>query len=245
MIARWAPKTTFVVEPGAPPLVLLVDDEPRLLRGLRATLGSAGFRVETAADGREALEAFRRAAPAIVVLDLMLPGMDGLEVCRELRRVSDVPILMLTARADDVDKILGLELGADDYLTKPFNSRELVARIRAILRRSRRREVGERIVVDGGRVVVDLEGQTVSVDGQAAALTPTEFALLVHLARHPGRVFTREELLQQVWGYDFPGDLRTVDVHVRRLRQKVERNPSQPRLILTRFGVGYVLARED
>ncbi|TDA70307.1 MAG: response regulator transcription factor [Clostridia bacterium] len=228
--------------PGGPnPLVLVVDDEPDLVRGLCQILSNSGFRVATASDGEEALAVFRAVLPAIVVLDLMLPGKDGLEVCRELRRVSDVPILILTARDDTLDKILGLELGADDYVTKPFHGRELVARLRSVLRRSNRQYPGVTLSLDGGRVRINLGAQTVTVAGQPVTLTPTEFALLVHLARHPGRVFSREELLEQVWGYDFPGDLRTVDVHVRRLRQKIEADPANPVLLCTRFGVGYVL----
>lgn len=224
------------------PLILLVDDEEDLLTGLSAVLHASGFRTATAVDGAQALQRFAESLPALVVLDLMLPVMDGLQVCRELRKRSDVPILMLTARDDSIDKILGLEMGADDYVTKPFNSRELVARIRTILRRTNREYAGTALALDNGRVQVNLSAQTLTVAGEPIALTPTEFALLVHLARHPGRVFSREELLEQVWGYDFPGDLRTVDVHVRRLRQKVEEDPAAPRLIRTRFGVGYVLA---
>lgn len=218
--------------------MLLVDDEADLVRGLRAVLEGAGFSVATAADGEAALAAFGAVDPAIVVLDLMLPVRDGLEVCRELRRVSDVPILMLTARADDVDKIIGLELGADDYLTKPFNTRELIARVRAILRRSGRTPRGRTLRVDA-RLALDLDGQRALLDGSPIELTATEFALLAHMARHAGRVFTRPELLEQVWGYDFAGDLRTVDVHIRRLRQKVEADPADPRIIRTRFGIGY------
>ncbi len=221
-------------------MVLLVDDEPDLVRGLASVLEGAGFRVATASDGDQALAAFRATSPAIIVLDLMLPVRDGLQVCRELRRISDVPVLMLTARADDVDKIIGLELGADDYLTKPFNPRELVARVRAILRRTARGAGGGHTLwLAGGRLALDLDGQRLLRDGSPVELTATEFALLAHLARHPGRVFTRPELLEQVWGYDFTGDLRTVDVHIRRLRSKVEADPSDPRIIRTRFGVGY------
>lgn len=226
----------------AMPQVLLVDDEPDLLEGVAAVLRTSGFRVTTATDGDEAIAAFWNLSPSIVVLDLMLPVRDGLDVCRELRRVSDTPILMLTARADDVDKIIGLEVGADDYLTKPFNVRELIARLRAILRRTELRYTGRRLSVAGGRFLIDFEGQRVSVDGRPAELTATEFALLAHLVRNPGRIFTRAELLEQVWGYDFPGDLRTIDVHVRRLRQKIEPDPARPEWIRTRFGVGYFFA---
>lgn len=220
--------------------ILLVDDEYDLLQALGATLRRAGWRVSTASDGQQALSVFRSTSPNLVILDLMLPVLDGWEVCRELRKVSDIPIIMLTARDDNIDKILGLELGADDYVTKPFDSRELVARIRAILRRMNRNYTGTTLQPTPG-LEINLESQTVRRDARQIALTPTEFDLLVHLARHPGRVFSREELLQQVWGYDFPGDLRTVDVHVRRLRLKVERDPKHPTLIRTRFGVGYAL----
>lgn len=220
--------------------ILLVDDELDLLRALSATLTRAGWQVTTAADGRQALHAFRAVTPNLVILDLMLPLIDGWEVCRELRRISDVPIIMLTARDDSIDKILGLELGADDYITKPFDSRELIARVRALLRRSHRTYSGTTLQPSPG-LEINLESQSVTRDGNPLTLTPTEFDLLTHLARYPGRVFAREELLEQVWGYDFPGDLRTVDVHIRRLRLKVEHDPAQPTLIRTRFGVGYVL----
>lgn len=223
------------------PLVLLVDDEPDLVQGLSMVLTGAGFRVVTAGDGEEALTVFRAVMPAIVILDLMLPVKDGWEVCRELRRISDVAVIMLTARDDSYDKIIGLELGADDYVTKPFNSRELVARIRSILRRANRQYTAATLIIGNGRVRVSLAEQKVLVAGQPVSLTPTEFALLIHFARHPGRVFSRNELLETVWGYDFPGDLRTVDVHVRRLRQKIEADPANPMMITTRFGIGYVL----
>jgi DNA-binding response OmpR family regulator len=225
------------------PCVLVVDDEPDLVVGLERLLTNSGFRVATAGDGAAALTVFSAAMPDAVVLDLMLPIRDGLEVCRELRRLSNVPILMLTARDDSVDKVLGLELGADDYVTKPFDGRELVARIRSLLRRARSQFTGAAISLAGGRVRIDQALQAVTVEGSPVSLTPTEFGLLVHLARHPGQVFSRETLLEQVWGYEYPGDLRTVDVHVRRLRQKVEADPSHPNLICTRFGVGYVMVR--
>lgn len=223
--------------------ILVVDDEEALRNGVARTLRDSGYEVDAAEDGPAALEALRARRPDLLLLDLMLPGMDGLEVCRRVRQESDVPILMLTARDDDVDRILGLELGADDYLTKPFHARELVLRIRAILRRSGATYTGQRLRLDAGRVELDFPSQEVRVDGEPRPLTPTEFALLAHLARHPGQVFPRSRLLEEVWGYDFPGDLRTVDVHVRRLRRKLERDPAEPRLILTRFGVGYYLAQ--
>lgn len=227
------------ISPEAVTHILLVDDEHDLLRALSATLTRAGWRVSTASDGQQALNVFRAISPNLIILDLMLPVLDGWEVCREVRKTSDVPIIMLTARDDNVDKILGLELGADDYVTKPFNSRELIARIRAILRRANRTHIGATLRL--ADFEIDLESQTIKRDGKQIVLTPTEFDLFVHLARHPGRVFSREQLLEQVWGYDFPGDLRTVDVHIRRLRLKVEQDPAHPTLIRTRFGVGYVL----
>lgn len=221
------------------PLVLLVDDDRDILYGLSGTFNRSGFQVVTATDGEEALLVFKETLPSMVVLDLMLPIKDGIEVCREIRQISDVPILMLTARDDSIDKILGLEMGADDYVTKPFDSREVVARIRAILRRVNKKNPGTTLVLDGGRIRINLPSQRVTVAGQPVSLTPTEFDLLVHLVQHPSQVFSRQQLLEQVWGYDFPGDLRTVDVHIRRLRQKVEQDPSDPSLIITRFGVGY------
>lgn len=224
-------------------LILIVDDEPDLVSGLNSILTAANFRVVTAKDGGEALSIFRSEIPDLVILDLMLPVMDGLEVCRELRKTSDVPIIMLTARDDSLDKILGLEFGADDYVTKPFNGRELVARIRSILRRINRQYRGPSMSAGNGRVRINLNEQTVVVDNRQITLTPTEFDLITQLARHPGQVFSRSSLLEIVWGYDFPGDLRTVDVHVRRLRQKIEADPANPTIILTRFGVGYVLAK--
>ncbi len=223
--------------------ILVVDDEEALRDGVARTLRESGYEVDTADDGPGALETLRARRPDLLLLDLMLPGMDGLEVCRRVRQESDVPILMLTARDDDVDRILGLELGADDYLTKPFHARELVLRIRAILRRLGATYTGQPLRLDDGRVELDFPLQELRVEGQPRPLTPTEFALLAHLARHPGQVFPRSRLLEDVWGYDFPGDLRTVDVHVRRLRRKLERDPAEPRLILTRFGVGYYLAQ--
>ncbi len=219
--------------------ILLVDDEESLRIGVSRALEAAGYEVETAVDGEAALHAMRDRFPDLLLLDLMMPGLDGLEVCREVRARSDVPILMLTARDDDVDRILGLEMGADDYLTKPFQMRELILRVGAILRRAGTTYTGQLVSLDGGRVVVDYGRQEVRVNGQAVPLTPTEFALFAYLVRHGRQVLTRDRLLQEVWGYDFPGDLRTVDVHVRRLRRKVEENPSEPRLILTRFGIGY------
>jgi DNA-binding response OmpR family regulator len=222
--------------------ILVVDDEPKIVKTVRAYLENAGYRVATAADGQMALTVYRHEKPALVVLDLGLPGMDGLDVARTLRREGNVPIIMLTARVDEADKLIGLELGADDYVTKPFSPRELVARIRAVLRRtgSEQEQPLAPIIVAG--VVIDLERRRVTVDGQATDLTPTEFDLLVVLARHPGRVFTRLELLDRVQGYAFEGYERTVDAHVKNLRQKIEPDPKQPRYLLTVYGVGYKFA---
>jgi DNA-binding response OmpR family regulator len=219
--------------------ILVVDDEPKIIKTVRAYLENAGFRVVTAEDGQAALTVFRHEKPALVVLDLGLPGLDGLDVVRTLRRDTNVPIIMLTARVDEADKLIGLELGADDYVTKPFSPRELVARVRAVLRRTgaEREQAPAPIVI--GEINIDLERRRVTSGGQAVDLTPTEFDLLVVLARHPGRVFTRLELLDRVQGYAFEGYERTVDAHVKNLRQKIEPDPKQPRTILTVYGVGY------
>jgi DNA-binding response OmpR family regulator len=189
-----------------------------------------------------ALTVYRHEKPVLVVLDLGLPGMDGLDVARTLRREGNVPIIMLTARVDETDKLIGLELGADDYVTKPFSPRELVARVRAVLRRTGSEQEQPLAPIVAGGVVIDLERRRVTVDGHLADLTPTEFDLLVVLARHPGRVFTRLELLDRVQGYAFEGYERTVDAHVKNLRQKIEPDPKQPRYVLTVYGVGYKFA---
>jgi two-component system alkaline phosphatase synthesis response regulator PhoP len=222
--------------------ILVVDDEAKIVKTVKAYLESAGFRVATAQDGQMALTVFRHERPALVVLDLGLPGIDGLDVARTLRRESDVPLIMLTARVDEADKLIGLELGADDYVTKPFSPRELVARVRAVLRRvgGEREQAVPPIVA--GEVKIDLERRQVTVAGRTVELTATEFDLLVVLARNPGRVFTRLELLDRVQGYAFEGYERTVDAHVKNLRQKLEQDPKQPRYLLTVYGVGYRFA---
>jgi two-component system alkaline phosphatase synthesis response regulator PhoP len=219
--------------------ILVVDDEPKILKTVRAYLENAGFRVVTAGDGQMALTIYRHERPALVVLDLGLPGMDGLDVARTLRRDSNVPIIMLTARVDETDKLIGLELGSDDYVTKPFSPRELVARVRAVLRRTGGEREQAPVPIVTGDVAIDMERRQVTVRGQPVELTPTEFDLLVVLARHPGRVFTRLELLDRVQGYAFEGYERTVDAHVKNLRQKIEPDPKQPRYLLTVYGVGY------
>jgi len=224
--------------------ILVVDDEPKIVRTAKAYLENAGFAVVTAGDGQMALTVYRHEKPALVILDLGLPGLDGLDVARTLRRESDVPIIMLTARVDETDKLIGLELGADDYITKPFSPRELVARVRAVLRRSggEREQAPPPIVA--GEIRIDLERRLVTVSGEAVELTPTEFDLLAVLARHPGRVFTRLELLDRVQGYAFEGYERTVDAHVKNLRQKIEPEPKQPRYVMTVYGVGYRFAEQ-
>jgi DNA-binding response OmpR family regulator len=224
--------------------ILVVDDEPKILKTVRAYLENAGFRVVTAGDGQMALTVYRHEKPALVVLDLGLPGMDGLDVARTLRRDSNVPIIMLTARVDEADKLIGLELGSDDYVTKPFSPRELVARVRAVLRRTSGEREGAPVPIVAGDVAIDIERRQVAVSGQPVELTPTEFDLLVVLARHPGRVFTRLELLDRVQGYAFEGYERTVDAHVKNLRQKIEPDPKQPRYLLTVYGVGYRFAEQ-
>jgi two-component system, OmpR family, response regulator VicR len=225
-------------------LVLVVDDEKTLVKALSFNLEKEGFRVEQAYDGEEALQKVFDLKPDIVVLDLMLPELDGFEVCRRIRKKLDIPIIMLTARSEDIDKVLGLELGADDYLTKPFNSRELVARIKAILRRSTLREEEAKKLIQIGNLQIDLLQHRVRLGEVDINLTTKEFALLSFLAANAGNVYSREQLLEQVWGYDYYGDVRTVDVHIRHLREKIERDPGNPELILTIWGTGYKI-RED
>ena len=221
--------------------VLVVDDEPRIVDLARDYLEHAGFAVLTASDGPSALRAVRTRKPDVLVLDLGLPGMDGLDVARELRRESSIPMVMLTARDDEVDRVLGLEMGADDYVTKPFSPRELVARIRAILRRvDRQTEPGDRI--EAGGVSIDVARMKVEAAGRVVELTPTEFQLLVTLARQPGRIFTRAQLLDAVHGLAFESYERAIDAHVKNLRRKLEEDPSRPRYVLTVYGVGYRFA---
>jgi len=218
--------------------ILVVDDEPKIAHLVRDYLEAAGYTVVLAYGGREALAAFRHEKPRLIVLDLMLPGMDGLDVARAIRKEKEIPIIMLTARVEEADKLVGLELGADDYVTKPFSPRELVARVRAVLRRSEGRERAA-LPLTAGDLEIDFEKRGVSVTGRPADLTPTEFDLLVVLARHPGRIFSRMELLERVQGYAYEGYERTVDAHVKNLRQKIEENPKKPRYILTAYGLGY------
>jgi DNA-binding response OmpR family regulator len=224
--------------------ILVVDDEPKIVQLARDYLEHAGFGVVTARDGREALQAVRQHRPDLVVLDLGLPEVDGLDVTRTLRRDSNLPIVMLTARDDEVDKLLGLELGADDYLTKPFSPRELVARVKAVLRRT---EISpdKSDVIHAGDVVLDVPRMRTVVSGRTIDLTATEFQLLATLARRPGRIFTRGQLLDEVRGVTFESYERAIDTHIKNLRRKIEPDPRQPRYLLTVYGVGYRFAEED
>ena len=218
--------------------ILVVDDEKKIVRLVRAYLEQAGFSVVAAYDGQEALTAFRHEKPSLVVLDLMLPGINGLDVCRILRKESNVPIIMLTARVEEADRLVGLELGADDYVVKPFSPRELVARVRAVLRRAGGGAPTAE-TLSAGDIIMDLASHTVRVRRQPVDLTPTEFDLLAALVRHPGRVFTRLQLLEQVQGYAYEGYERTIDTHVKNLRRKIEPDPRTLRYVLTVHGVGY------
>jgi DNA-binding response OmpR family regulator len=223
------------------PKVLVVDDAPDIVRLTRDFLEHAGFAVLSARDGNEAIAVARRERPDLIVLDLGLPGMDGLDVTRELRRDSNVPIVMLTARTDESDKIVGLELGADDYLTKPFSGKELVARVRAVLRRTQAatRSATQPDEIRVGDLAIDVARMRVTVGGRAIDLTATEFQLLLEMARQPGRVFTRSQLLDAVHGEAFDAYERAIDAHVKNIRRKIEPDPRAPRYIQTVFGVGY------
>jgi two-component system OmpR family response regulator len=224
--------------------ILVVEDDATLLDVLRYNLEKEGYQVVTAADGAEALESARSHRPDLIILDIMLPGLSGFEVCRILRKEMTIPILMLTAKTEEVDKIVGLEIGADDYMTKPFSMRELLARIRAMLRRAeigRLELAGDQARLKAGDLEIDLARHQVFLGGTKTELSPKEFDLLAFLARHRGFVFSREQLLEKVWGYDYTGDARTVDVHVRWLRQKIESDPAHPKRLVTVRGAGYKL----
>ncbi len=223
--------------------VLVVDDDRKIVDLVRAYLERDGYRVLAAYDGVQALEMARQKRPDLIVLDLLLPGVDGLDVCRILRSESQVPIIMLTAKSTEDDRLLGLDLGADDYVVKPFSPRELMARIRAVLRRSKEPAPAESGEIRIGELVIDRRGHEVWRSGQLVPLTPTEFQLLLTLAEEPGRVFSRLELLDRVFGYDFEGFERNVDVHIKNLRKKIEPDPRQPTYIQTVYGVGYKLTR--
>ncbi len=221
--------------------VLLVDDEKLIVKGLRFSLEQEEMEVDCAYDGEEALELARGKAYDVILLDVMLPKLTGFEVCQQIREFSQVPIIMLTAKGDDMDKILGLEYGADDYITKPFNILEVKARIKAVWRRMDKKQpqAKKEARLEIRELALDLEGRRSYVRGREVALTAKEFELLELLMRHPNKVYSRDELLRMVWGGDYPGDVRTVDVHVRRLREKIEEHPGEPRYVLTKWGVGY------
>lgn len=224
--------------------VLVVDDEKMIVKGIRFSLLQDQMEVDCAYDGETAVEMAKKTEYDIVLLDIMLPRMDGMQVCQTIREFSNMPIIMLTAKGDDMDKILGLEYGADDYITKPFNILEVKARIKAIMRRSRggsmaaaQKEESKDIIT--GDLRLDPQGRRLFIQGREVNVTAREFDLLELLVMHPNKVYSREELLNLIWGYEYPGDLRTVDVHIRRLREKIEENPSEPKYVFTKWGVGY------
>lgn len=221
--------------------VLVVDDEKLIVKGIRFSLEQDGMEVDCAYDGEEALSYARDHVYDMILLDIMLPKLDGFEVCQQIREFSDVPIVMLTAKGDDMDKILGLEYGADDYITKPFNILEVKARIKAIMRRagSDHDEKEKAKTIEVGDLHMDCEGRRVFIAGKEINLTAKEFDVLELLVFNPNKVYSRENLLNIVWGYEYPGDVRTVDVHIRRLREKIEANPSEPKYVHTKWGVGY------
>lgn len=221
--------------------VLIVDDEKLIVKGIKYSLEQDNMVVDVAYDGKEALEKAANNSYDVILLDVMLPELNGFEVCQMIRDFSDVPIIMLTAKGEDMDKILGLEYGADDYITKPFNILEVKARIKAIMRRTKAKAPAKETskVIVSGDMKVDLDSRRVFIDNREVNLTAKEFDLLELLIMNPNKVYNREKLLSLVWGYDYPGDVRTVDVHVRRLREKIEDNPSEPKYIHTKWGVGY------
>ena len=220
---------------------LIVDDEKLIVKGIRFSLEQDGMEVDCAYDGEEALAYAKSNTYDIILLDIMLPKLTGFEVCQQIREFSNVPIIMLTAKGDDMDKILGLEYGADDYITKPFNILEVKARIKAIMRRTESKTAAKESVniLESGSLRLDCDGRRVYIGGKEISLTAKEFEVLELLMRNPNKVYSREKLLKLVWGTDYPGDVRTVDVHIRRLREKVEGNPSEPKFVHTKWGVGY------
>ena len=226
--------------------ILLVDDEPLIVKGLRYTLEQEGYEILTAADGEEALQVFFEQPVDLVLLDVMLPKLDGIQVCQRIRESSNVPILMLTAKGEDMDKILGLEYGADDYMTKPFNILEVKARIKTVLRRAAQPAANEeKKIIRVHDMEVNIVNRSVTLGGKEIRLTAKEFDLLQLFITNRGKVFSRETMLETVWKYDYMGDARTVDVHIRRLREKIERNTSQPEFIFTKWGVGYYFTDKD
>ena len=218
---------------------LVVDDEKMIVKGIRYAMEHDGYEIDAAYDGETALEMIRNRQYDLVILDVMLPKVDGIQVCQTVRETSNVPIIMLTAKSEDMDKILGLEYGADDYMTKPFNILELKARVKAIIRRASASQAPSRNVMETGSLRIDYDSREVTVDGKNVNLTAKEFDLLELLSRNAGKVYSRDKLLDIIWGSEYPGDERTVDVHVRRLREKIEPKSSEPTYIQTKWGVGY------
>jgi len=225
--------------------VLVVDDEKLIVKGIRFSLEQEGMEVDCAYDGEEALKMVKEKEYDMIILDVMLPKLTGFEVCQQIREFSSVPIMMLTAKGEDMDKILGLDYGADDYLSKPFNILEVKARIKAIMRRTEKKAAAETKskIVEVGDLILDCEGRRVSIAGKEINLTAKEFDMLELLVFNENKVYSRENLLNIVWGYEYPGDVRTVDVHIRRLREKIEINPSEPKYVHTKWGVGYYFQR--
>ena len=219
--------------------ILVVDDEQLLVKGIKFNLENEGYQVETAFDGKKALELARNNNYDLIILDLMMPEIDGLECCMKIREFSNVPIIMLTARGEDTDKIIGFECGADDYITKPFNILELKARIRAMLRRAGGGQARQENTITIGNLTLDTDQRIALRHGEAVELTAKEYDLIELLMKNPRRVYSRENLMNVVWGYSYAGDYRTVDVHIRRLREKLEDNPAEPAYIMTKWGVGY------
>ena len=223
--------------------ILLVDDEPLILKGLKFSLEQDGYETDTAADGEEALAKMRNGGYDIVLLDVMLPKLSGIEVCQNIRETSNVPIIMLTAKGEDMDKILGLEYGADDYMTKPFNILEVKARIKSILRRTGAAPEAPKLELTVRDITINIGNRSVVAHGEPVNLTVKEFDLLQLFMNNPGKVYSRDELLETIWGFDYLGDVRTVDVHIRRLREKIEKDSTKPAYIMTTWGVGYYFAQ--
>lgn len=223
--------------------ILLVDDEPLILKGLKFSLEQDGYETDTAADGEEALAKMRNGGYDIVLLDVMLPKLSGIEVCQNIRETSNVPIIMLTAKGEDMDKILGLEYGADDYMTKPFNILEVKARIKSILRRTGAAPEAPKLELTVRDITINIGNRSVVAHGEPVNLTVKEFDLLQLFMNNPGKVYSRDELLETIWGFDYLGDVRTVDVHIRRLREKIEKDSTKPAYIMTKSGVGYYFAQ--
>lgn len=223
--------------------ILLVDDEPLILKGLKFSLEQDGYETDTAADGEEALAKMRNGGYDIVLLDVMLPKLSGIEVCQNIRETSNVPIIMLTAKGEDMDKILGLEYGADDYMTKPFNILEVKARIKSILRRTGAAPEAPKLELTVRDITINIGNRSVVAHGEPVNLTVKEFDLLQLFMNNPGKVYSRDELLETIWGFDYLGDVRAVDVHIRRLREKIEKDSTKPAYIMTKWGVGYYFAQ--